>query len=93
MNSANQLLSLIRKKNCTFDSMFICGNLEFRKEVATAFKESDLTSRVKVVREIAVSVDSITVNTLNQLKQAIPNITEYIAEDTVYTEKLYMERL
>ena len=92
-NSISRLLTAIRTKNCVFDSLFICGNPEFRKEVVAGFKSSDLVSRVNVVRDIPIAVDSPSLNSINQLKQAIPNIHEYIAEDTIFSEKIYVERL
>lgn len=73
--------------------MFICGNSEFRKEVIQGFKDSDLVSRVSVIRDIPLSVDSANIDTLGKLKSSIQNITQYIAEDTIYAEKVYTDRL
>ncbi len=40
-----------------------------------------------------MSVDSVNINTLNELKGNIANISEYILEDTIYAEKQYIERV
>jgi peptide subunit release factor 1 (eRF1) len=84
---------VIRLKNREFDSLFICGSEEHRKEIITAFKSSDMASRAKVVRDIPLSVKSVDLKTLGQLKEAIPNISEYIAEDSIYNEKKYQKRV
>ena len=92
-NSSNVLIKTMRLKNREFDSLFVCGSEEHRKEVIAAFKSSDMVGRVKVIRDIPISVKSVDIATLGQLKEAIPNISEYLAEDSIYNEKIYEERL
>ena len=58
-NSTDVILKTLRLKNRQMDSLFICGSEEHRKEVITAFKESDLSDRVKVIRDIPLAVKSV----------------------------------
>lgn len=53
------------------------------------FKESDLASRVAVVRDIPLQVDSANLATLGQLKCNIPNIGDYIQDDAILSEQKY----
>jgi hypothetical protein len=48
-----------------------------------------MAGRVKITRDIPLNVDSANLSTLGQLKENIPNIAEFIAEDTIYGEKVY----
>lgn len=92
-NSTDVLIKTIRLKNREFDSLFVCGSEEHRKEVITGFKESDMASRAKVVRDIPIGVKSTDIKTLGQLKEAIPNISDYLAEDSIYNEVIYQKRV
>jgi hypothetical protein len=88
-NSASTVIDLIRTKNREFDSLFVCGNEDHRKGILSGLRTSDMAGRVKVTRDIPVDLDSANLQTLGQLKESIPNIAEYIAEDSVYGEKVY----
>ena len=76
-----------------FDALFVCGNQEFRTEVIAGIKESDVARRVAIVHDIPIAVDSTNISTIYQLKQNIPNITEYIKEDTIFVEKQWLDLL
>ena len=56
-------------------------------------RESDMAGRVKTVRDIPLNVDSANLQTLGQLKENIPNISDFIAEDTIYGERAYQAKI
>jgi hypothetical protein len=56
-------------------------------------RESDMAGRVKIVRDIPLNVDSANLQTLGQLKENIPNISDFIAEDTIYGERAYQAKI
>ena len=92
-NSGDVIIKTIRLKNCEFDSLFLCGSESHRKDVIAAIKASDIASRVKIIRDIPIGVNSVDLKTIGQLKEAIPNISEYLVEDSVYNERIYQTRL
>ncbi len=61
VNSAETVIDVIRAKNREFDSLFVCGNEDHRKGIMSGLKDSDMNSRVKVVRDIPIDLDSANV--------------------------------